>query len=67
MGQAREMDHEAYQERTKSMSVESLEHIIKDASLAVEAAGATNSPNYGYYLDEIHYCSMELRRHRQSV
>jgi len=54
------MDHSDYQKKVRKMSVHSLMHVIKDASEAIQAQ--PDSPNAGYYADEIHYCRAELRR-----
>lgn len=57
------MDHTEYQKRLRSNSESSLRFIIKDAHEAI--AAMPDGENVGYYTDEIHYASMELRRRAQ--
>lgn len=54
------MNHTDYMKRTRSMDIETLRYIIKDAREAIQAM--PNGVNAGYYMDEVHYCYMELRR-----
>lgn len=54
------MDHAAYQKKLKYYTVEMLRYVIADATAAIKAM--PDNPKNGYYQDEIHYCSMELRR-----
>jgi hypothetical protein len=46
--------------KVKTLSIESLQYIINDAKEAINAMpfGA----KAGYYMDEIHYCIMEINR-----
>ena len=46
--------------KMKSLSIESLQYIRKDAYEAAKAGDGWN-PKAGQYLDEYHYCCMELR------
>ncbi len=55
---APQMNHAAYMQKVKKLSIESLRFIIQDCREAIEAM--PNNPKNGYYMDEIHYCSMEL-------
>lgn len=52
------MNHSEYQKKVKKMSREALLYVIQDAQKAARCANG----NEGYYMDEIHYCSMELKR-----
>lgn len=54
------MHHSEYIAQTKKMSVSNLQYVIDDCKQAI--AANPDNPNCGYYWDEIHYCSMELRR-----
>ena len=54
------MNHSEYQADCKNRSETSLRHVIEDCKQAI--AAMPDNPNAGYYADEIHYCSMELRR-----
>jgi len=54
------MNHTEYMKRTRSMDIATLRYIIKDAREAIQAM--PNGVNAGYYMDEVHYCHMELRR-----
>ena len=56
----RYVDDREYQRRLKNLDNSALRHIIKDAKEA-ERANPTN-PNAGFYLDEVSYAAMELRR-----
>ena len=58
--QTKFMNHAKYQQKLRTLDVSGLRFIVKDAS---EAASANpNNPNVGYYLDEVSYAGMELRR-----
>ena len=57
-----EIDHTAYPKRLRALSEPSLRYIIKDAREAMLAM--PDGPKAGYYMDEIHYASMELARRR---
>jgi len=54
------MNHAEYQERMTTLSIEALRFIMADAYNAAQAM--PDSPNAGYYLDELNYASMELAR-----
>jgi hypothetical protein len=58
-----QMDHTAYQKKLKKKTVSELSYIIKDAREAI--AAMPDGPKAGYYQDEIHYASMELRRRQK--
>lgn len=57
------MNHSEYQKKVKKMSVVELRHVINDCRAVLQAW--PQHPNEGYYLDEIHYCSMELARRQK--
>lgn len=59
-----EIDHVGYPRRMRSLTDEALRFTIADAKEALEAM--PDSPKAGYYQDEIHYASMELKRRRQN-
>jgi hypothetical protein len=44
--------------KVKKLSIESLNYIIKDCKDAINSL--PDNPKNGYYMDEIHYCCMEL-------
>jgi hypothetical protein len=54
------MDHTNYPKRLKTKSEAELRFIVKDAQEAI--AAFPDSPNAGYYADEINYAGMELAR-----
>lgn len=58
------MDHTEYAKVLKSKTVDQLRYIRQDAYNA--AMAMPDGPNHGYYLDEVHYCSMELKRRETS-
>jgi hypothetical protein len=53
------INHTEYPKTLKNKSDDSLRYIIKDCreTLAVNPNGS----KAGYYMDEIHYCAMELK------
>lgn len=55
------MNHSEYMAKTRTMTEAQLRYVIEDCKLVIACQQAFN-PNCGYYMDEIHYCSMELRR-----
>jgi hypothetical protein len=59
-----EIDHAAYQKKLKNKTASELAYIIKDAREAI--AAMPDGPKAGYYQDEIHYASMELKRRQMS-
>jgi len=54
------IDHAAYQAKTKTMTAAELRYTIKDATGAMTANPTGHKA--GYYADEVHYCAMELNR-----
>jgi hypothetical protein len=59
-----EIDHREYPRRMRGLTEEALRFTITDAKEAL--AAMPDSPKAGYYQDEIHYASMELKRRRQN-
>ncbi len=57
---AKTMDHGKYQAALKNKSWAELKYIIEDARETIKAN--PEGENAGYYMDEIHYASMELKR-----
>ena len=57
-----EINHGEYQEKMRTKSVMELMFIIKDAQAA--AMSMPEGPKAGYYLDEVNYAAMELRKRR---
>lgn len=57
------IDHTEYPKRLRRKSIVELEFIRKDANEAIEAN--PHGEKAGYYMDEIHYASMELQRRRK--
>ena len=55
------MDHIEYPATMKTKTVAQLRYIIQDCREVIALQSDFN-PNIGYYEDEIHYASMELRR-----
>ena len=53
-----QMNHSDYMRKVKTLSIESLNYIIQDCKEAI--AALPDNPKNGYYMDEIHYCCMEL-------
>lgn len=58
------MDHTAYIKSVKGKDIDSLRYIIQDCREAI--AAMPEGENAGYYMDEIHYCAMELRRREKA-
>ena len=58
------MNHSEYIKKTRTMSESSLRYVIKDCKEVIEKQSGFNE-NVGYYMDEIHYCCMELHRRRK--
>jgi len=54
------MNHSEYMKKVKKLDIDALRHIIKDCQNAI--ASFPENPNCGYYTDEIHYASMELKK-----
>ena len=54
------MDHTAYAKKVKKMTSAELLFVSKDCKEVLDAW--PDHPNAGYYLDEMHYCGMELAR-----
>jgi len=59
------MDHNAYPEWLKTLTLEQLKHIQKDAAEA--AAANPDGINAGYYLDEVNYCANEIHRRTAKI
>jgi hypothetical protein len=58
----KKMDHSEYIANTRKMTLSSLEYVRQDAAQAYSAF--PDGPNAGYYADEVHYCSMEIKRRK---
>jgi hypothetical protein len=58
------IDHAHYQAKIRDLSDAALNYAIRDASSAIKAHPTGHKA--GYYQDEIHYCSAELRRRQGS-
>ena len=54
------INHSEYQKKIKKYSAEQLLFVIKDCQEAIEAM--PNGGKAGYYLDEISYCAMEMKK-----
>ncbi len=61
----KKMDHDKYQKAIRRKTDEELKFILKDANEA--ACANPEGPNVGYYLDEVAYCLMELKRRRETT
>jgi hypothetical protein len=61
----KKMNHLDYMAKLRYKSIDELTYIIGDASAAI--AAYPDSPNAGYYQDEVHYAYMELRRRTTPV
>lgn len=59
------MDHAEYQKKTRKMTIDQLIYTIVDANQAMLAS--PDSPNSGYYADEINYCVMEVKRRQDRL
>lgn len=59
-GTVKHMDHAGYQKRTRKMTDAALLFVISDCQATLRAWD--NHPNSSYYMDEICYCSMELKQ-----
>lgn len=55
------MNHAAYQADCRAKTETQLRFIIQNCQEVIRVQSDFN-PNIGYYMDEIHYCSMELAR-----
>ena len=58
------MNHAEYQNKTRTMTTNQLLFTIKDCLETLKAW--FDCPNHGYYMDEVHYCRMELNRRQQA-
>lgn len=58
-----QIDHAAYMEKVKTMTETQLLYTIQDCRATLDIW--PDAPKAGYYMDEIHYCSMELARRTQ--
>ena len=56
----RYVDDREYQRRLKTLDTFALRNIIRDAGEAAKVN--PDNPNAGFYLDEVSYAAMELRR-----
>ena len=54
--------HTQTMERYRDLDIESLKYIMFDCRQALNAM--PDNPKAGQYMDEIHYCLMELARRR---
>ena len=54
--------HEKLQQKVLTMTDESLRFVARDAYQAAEFGYQMGNPKAGYYMDEYHYCTMELQR-----
>ena len=54
------IDHAAYQKKTRKMTDAELRYTISDCKAAIKANPEGHKA--GYYADEVHYCNMELAR-----
>lgn len=59
------MNHSEYQAKTRTMTVSQLLFTIKDCMETLRVW--VDCPNHGYYMDEIHYCRMEINRRQKAV
>lgn len=57
------MNHSEYMKKVKRLSIEELKFIIMDCREAIKCL--PDNPKNGYYMDEIHYCNMELIRRKK--
>ena len=60
---AKQMHHIEYPKSLRSKPTASLYFIMKDAREAAEANPM--GENAGYYLDEVHYAAMEIKRRQE--
>lgn len=59
------MNHAEYVELCKTLPSNALRFIMKDAQEVIDAM--PDGENVGYYLDEISYAGMELKRRQRSL
>ena len=57
----KKMDHNAYPKSLRGKTESELRNIIADCKEVIRLQGDFN-PNLSYYMDEICYCTNELRR-----
>jgi hypothetical protein len=57
-----EINHAEYSKKVKTMSIEALIYTIQDCRATLKAN--PDGHKAGYYMDEIHYCTMELNKRR---
>lgn len=66
---ARDLASENWHTRTmakmKTLPIESLEYIARDATAAAEAGETIGNPKAGQYRDEAHYANMEIRKRKK--
>ena len=53
------IDHDTYMKKVKTMPSSALHYTIADCRAAIEAN--PEGQKVGYYTDEIHYCTMEIK------
>jgi hypothetical protein len=58
-----QLNHTEYMKKVKTLTIEQLQYIIKDAREALECLPWSHKA--GWYQDEIHYCHMELVRRKE--
>jgi hypothetical protein len=59
------MQHNEYMKKVKILTDAQLRYIIEDCREAIKAF--PEGINVGYYMDEIHYCYMELRKRYEKL
>lgn len=59
---SKKMNHAEYQKSLRKRTEAQLRFIMKDAAEAAEAVKELNPESAGYYLDEVSYAAMELKR-----
>ena len=57
--------HSEYMAKVKTMPTDSLRYVIQDCRDAIEAM--PENPKCEQYMDEIHYCAMELRLRNEAA
>jgi hypothetical protein len=59
-----QIDHAVYQRWVKTVSIASLQYIIRDCQEAI--AANPDNPKNSKYADEIAYCGMEIKRRKNA-
>jgi len=62
MSMTKIFDHAMYSRKVKKMTMDELNFVIKDCGEVLNVWPDT--PNHGYYADEICYCADEIRRRK---